>query len=100
VPDVGELLRDALERERRLQREVLGRALEPLDRTFDLFEQSAAMLHEQAEAIERAGAALQQAAGLMKVQAELFQATVRALREPSRRVESALGVGKEPRKKR
>jgi hypothetical protein len=42
--------------------------------------------------IEHASKSLQQAAGVMKAQAELFERTIRTLREPSRRVESALGL--------
>jgi hypothetical protein len=96
VPDLAEVVQQLIEREQRMQRELLGRAFEPLDRTFDLFEQSAEALREQAAALDRAGAALQQAAGLMKTQAELFHATVRALRQPSRRAETILGVAEPP----
>ena len=36
----AELLQEILEAERRLQREILGRALQPLDAVFELLEQS------------------------------------------------------------
>jgi hypothetical protein len=102
MPDLPgtDLLRDwqktmqsVLERERELQRDLLGRAFEPFDAAFDLLQQSGAALREQAEAIEHAAKSLEQAAGLMKTQADLFEHTIRILREPSRRIESAIGLG-------
>ena len=86
------LLRDALDAERRLQREVVGRALGPLDAVFDMLEESGAALHGQAEALEHAAQALEQTAVLMRTQAELFESTIRTLREPSRMLESAVGL--------
>ena len=93
-----ELFQEALEAERRLQREILGRALQPLDAAFDLLEQSGAAMRGQAEAMEHAAEALGQTAALMKTQAELFERTIQVLREPSRRLESAAGI--EPRSRR
>jgi len=87
-----ELFQEVLEAERRLQREVVGRALAPLDAAFDLLEQSGAALRGQAEAMESAAQALEQAAVLMKTQAELFERTIKALREPSRMIGAAAGV--------
>jgi hypothetical protein len=81
-----------LERERGLQRDLLTRVFEPYDAAFDLLEQSGATLREQAEAIEHAARSLEQAAGLMKTQADLFERTIRVLREPSRRIESVVGL--------
>ena len=92
----AELLQEILETERRRQREILGRALQPLDAVFDLLEQSGAAMRGQAEAMEHAAEALEQTAVLMKTQAELFERTIQVLREPSRRLESAAGI--EPRK--
>jgi hypothetical protein len=86
------VFRDVLDVERRLQREVVGRALGPSDAVFDMLEQSGAALRGQAEALESAAQALEQAAVLMKTQAGLFEATIRTLREPSRMLESAVGV--------
>jgi hypothetical protein len=101
LPDLpgGDLLREwqaatqsLLERERELQKDLLGHVFEPFDATFDLLEQSGTALREQAEAVEHAARSLEQAAGLMKTQADLFERTVRTLREPSRRVESIVGL--------
>ena len=86
------LFQDALDVERRLQREVVGRALGPLDAVFDMLEESGAALRGQAEALEHAAQALEQTAVLMRTQAELFESTIRTLREPSRMLESAVGV--------
>jgi hypothetical protein len=88
----AELFQEVLEAERRVQRELVGRALAPLDAAFDLLEESGAALREQAEAIEHAAQALQQAAALMRTQAELFERTIRTVREPSRIVESVVGL--------
>jgi len=81
-----------LERERRLQREVVGRLLGPADAIFDLLEQSGAAMRQQAEALEEAGRALEQTAALVKTQAELFERTVRVAREPTELAKAAAGV--------
>jgi hypothetical protein len=94
----AELFQELLEAERRVQRGILGRALQPLDAVFELLEQSGAALRGQAEAIEHAAEALERTAVLMKTQAELFERTICVLREPSRRLESAAGI--EPSGKR
>jgi len=94
----AELLQEILEAERRFQREILGRALQPMDAAFDLLQESGAALRGQAEAMEHAAQALEQTAVLMKTQAELFERTIQTLREPSRRLESAVGI--EPRMSR
>ena len=73
----AELMQEILERERRLQREVVSRLLGPADAIFDLLEQSGAAMRQQAEALEEAGRALEQTAALVKAQAELFERTVR-----------------------
>jgi hypothetical protein len=92
-----ELLQELLEVERRAQREVLGRAMAPLDAAFDLLEESGAALRGQAEAMEHAAQALEQTAVLMKSQAELFERTIRTMRGPSRLLASAAGL--EPRER-
>jgi uncharacterized protein len=93
--DWQKTMQSVLERERELQRDLLGRAFEPLDAAFGLLEQSGAAMRAQAEAVEHAAKSLEQAADLMKTQADLFERTVRVLREPSRRVESVMGVDPE-----
>ena len=90
--ELQKTMQSVLERERGLQRDLLTRVFEPYDAAFDLLEQSGAALREQAEAIEHAARSLEQAAGLMKTQADLFERTVRMLREPSRRIESVVGL--------
>ena len=97
LPEIpgGDLFREpqkAVQSVRELQRDLLCRAFEPVDAAFGLTEQSGAALREQAEAIEHAAKSLEQAAGLMKTQADLFEHTIRVLREPSRRIESAVGL--------
>ena len=82
--DWQKTMQSVLERERELQRDLLGRAFEPFDATFGLLEQSGAALREQALAIEHAAKSLEQA--------DLFERTIRIMREPSRRIESAMGV--------
>ena len=57
-----ELLQDVLERERRLQRNVLGHVFGPFDAVLDLLEQSGATVRQQAEALEQAAQALEQTA--------------------------------------
>jgi uncharacterized phage infection (PIP) family protein YhgE len=90
--EVQRTMQSVLERERGLQRDLLGRAFEPFDAAFDLLEQSGKALREQAEAVEHAAKSLEQAASLMKTQADLFERTIRTLREPSRRIESVMGL--------
>jgi hypothetical protein len=87
-----DLVQEVLERERRLQRELLGRALAPLDAVFDLLEQSGAALHRQAEALQESARALEQAAAMAETQAELFERAVHALRRPEAVVKRAGGL--------
>ena len=94
-----ELIQDVLERERRLQREVLGRVFGPVDAVFDLLEQSGAMLTQQAQALEEAARALEQTATVMKAQAELFERTIRTVRQPAELAKAAAGVKKPARKR-
>jgi hypothetical protein len=91
-----ELVEDLLERERRLQREVLSKAFAPFDAIFDLLEQSASALHKQAEALNESAAALQQAAGMMEVQAQQFERTIALLRQPAELAKAAAGVERRP----
>jgi hypothetical protein len=94
-----ELLQDVLERERKLQREVLGHAFAPLDAVFDLLEKSGATIRQQAEALEQAAQALEQTAVLMKAQAELFERGIKTIREPADLARKAAGLEKRPKTK-
>ena len=87
-----ELIQDVLERERRLQREVLGQVFAPIDALFDLLEQSAGTIRHQAEALEQAAQALEETALLMKTQAELFERGVRTIRGPADLARSVAGL--------
>jgi hypothetical protein len=91
-----ELVQEVIERERRLQRELTGRLVAPVDAVFDLLEQSGTMLRRQAEALEAAGRALEETAGLMKSQAELFDRTIGTLRQPSELAKAAAGLDRRP----
>jgi hypothetical protein len=93
-----ELLQAVLERERRLQREVLGYVFGPLDAVLDLLEQSGATIRQQAEAIEQAARALEDTAVLMKAQAELFERGIQTLREPTDLARSVAGLDKRTKK--
>jgi hypothetical protein len=95
-----ELVQDVIERERRLQQEVVGRVLSPLDAVFDMLDQTGVMLREQAEAMEAAGRAIEQTAGLMKGQAELFERTLGAMREPTELARVAAGLERRSRRHR
>ncbi len=95
----SELIGDVLERERTLQREVLGLLFAPLDAVLDLLEQSGATIRQQAEALEQAARALEDTAVLMKAQAELFERGIKTLREPADLARSAAGLEKRPKKK-
>jgi hypothetical protein len=97
-----EIVEEVLERERRLQGELVGRVTAPLDAVFDLLEESATVLGKQAEALEAAGTALQDTARLVKHQADLFERTVSTLRAPTKAAKAIAGVPtekKKPRKK-
>jgi hypothetical protein len=87
-----ELLQEVVDRERRLQGELAGRLLGPVDAVFDLLEQTGATLRRQAEALQTAGRALEESAGLMKSQAELFERTIATLREPADLARAAVGL--------
>jgi hypothetical protein len=95
-----ELVREVIERERRLQKQLAGHLLAPVDAIFDLLEESGLMLRRQAEALEAAGRALEETAGLVKTQAELFERTIGALREPAERAKAAAGLDRRVRKSR
>jgi hypothetical protein len=93
-----ELVQEVIERERRLQRELTGRLVAPVDAVFDLLEESGTMLRRQAEALEAAGRALEETAGLMKSQAELFERTIGTLRQPAEFAKATAGLDRRPRK--
>ncbi len=87
-----ELLQEVVERERKLQADVFGHLLDPIDAVFDLLEQSGKMLRDQADALEQASAALEQTAHLMQSQAAVYEGTIRALREPADLARSIAGA--------
>lgn len=93
-----QLVEELLERERRLQGEIVGRVTAPIDAVFDLLEESAAMLGKQADALEAAGTALGETARLMKRQADLFERTVSTLRTPTKAAKAIAGVPAEKKK--
>jgi hypothetical protein len=94
-----ELLQEVIERERRLQTQLAGRLLAPVDVIFDLLEVSGSLLRRQSEALEAAGRALEETAGLVKSQAELFERTIGVLREPAERARAAAGLDRHDRKR-
>jgi hypothetical protein len=93
-----ELVQELIERERRLQKELTGRLVAPVDAVFDMLEATGVMLRRQADALEAAGLALEETAGLVKTQAELFERTVGVLREPTERAKAVVGLDRRVRK--
>jgi hypothetical protein len=93
-----ELVREVIERERGVQRQLAGHFFAPADAVFDLLEESGLMLRRQAEALEAAGRALEETARLVATQAELFERAIGTLREPSERTKTALGLERRVRK--
>jgi hypothetical protein len=93
-----ELVQEVLERERRLQKQLAGHLIAPVDATLDLLEQNGLILRRQAEALETAGHALQETARLVKRQAELFDRTIGVLGEPAERAKVAAGLDRRVRK--
>jgi hypothetical protein len=92
-----ELVQEVIERERRMQKQLAGGLLAPVDAVFDLLEQIRVTLHRQAAALETAGRALEETARLGQDQAELFERTIRALREPAEIAKTAVGLERAPR---
>jgi hypothetical protein len=95
-----DLLREIVEKERRVQSELAAQLLAPFDAVFDLLEESATSLRHQGEALESAARALEETAGLMKGQAELFERTIGAMRQPAELAKRVAGVERRPRKGR
>jgi hypothetical protein len=87
-----ELMQDVIERERRVQKQLAGLVLGPVDTIFQLLEETGTMLRSQAQELEAAGRALEHTAGLMKTQAELFERSIGALREPVDLARAATGL--------
>ena len=92
-----ELVQEVIERERRLQRQLTGHLVAPVDAVFDLLEESGKMLRGQAEALEAAGRALEETAGLMKSQADLVERTIGMLRQPTELAKAAAGLDRRQR---
>jgi hypothetical protein len=93
-----ELVQEVIERERRLQKELTGRLVAPIDAVFDLLEETGATLRRQAEGLEAAGRALEETAGLMTRQAELFERTIGTLRQPAELAKAATGLDRRSKK--
>ena len=91
------LLDGVVERERRLQSDLTGYVLAPVDAVFDLLEESGATLRRQSEALEAAGRALGETAALMQSQAELFERAIGTLRQPAELARATSGA--HPRKR-
>jgi hypothetical protein len=91
----AELVQEMLERERRLQRDVMRHAFAPADAVFDLLEQSGAALRKQAEALSESARALEQAADLVRAQATLFEQAIHTMRRPIDLARSAAGLERE-----
>ncbi len=92
-----EIVKELIERERKLQAEVAGALVGPVDAVFDLLEEGGATLRAQAEALAAAGQALEDTAGLMKRQAELFEHAIGALRQPAELARELAGPERPPR---
>jgi hypothetical protein len=93
-----EMVQEVFERERRLQIDLTGRVLAPIDAVFDLLEETGSTLRRQAEALQAAGRALEETAELMAGQAEMFERTVGTLRVPADIAKAAAGTGRRPKK--
>ncbi len=93
-----EMVQDVFERERRMQVDLTGRVLAPIDAVFDLLEETGSTLRRQAEALQAAGRALEETAELMAGQAEMFEQTVGTLRVPADLAKAAAGTGRRPKK--
>lgn len=94
-----ELVQEVIERERKLQGEIVARVVAPVDAIFDLLEETGVTLRRQAEALESAGRALEETAGLMKHQSERFERTIWALRQPTNVAKAAAGAKPRAKKK-
>jgi len=94
-----EILQEIVDREQRLQGNIVGGLLAPVEAVFDLLEETGATLRRQAEAMESAGRALQDTAGLMKSQAELFERLIAAMRQPTGLARAAAEGVRRPAKK-
>ncbi len=87
-----DLVQEVIERERRVQKQLTGRLIAPVDAVFDLLEETGVTLRRQAEALEAAGRALEETAGLMKRQAELFERGINTMRQPAELAKAASGL--------
>ena len=93
-----ELVQEVIVRERRLQKQLAGHLLAPVDAVFDLLEESGVMLRRQAKALEAAGRALEETSRLVRTQAEYMERTLGVLREPTERAKAAAGLERRARK--
>lgn len=93
-----ELVQELIERERRMQKELAGWLLGPVDTVFDLLEETGQLLRGQAEALQAAGRALEDTAGLAVTQAELFERAIATLRKPTESARAVAGLERRARK--
>ena len=93
-----DMIGEVLQRERKIQSNVAGRVLAPVDALFDLLEETGATLRRQAAALEEAGRALEETAELMGSQAEMFERTISTMRMPADLAKAAAGSGRTPKK--
>jgi hypothetical protein len=83
MPRQPELAEEVIERERRLQRELAGQLVAPVEGGLRSARAGGATLRRQAEALQAAGRGDEETAGLMKSQAELVERTIGTLRQPA-----------------
>jgi hypothetical protein len=93
-----EMLQELVDAQQRLQGNVLGGLLAPVEAVFDLLQESGATLRKQAESMESAGRALQDTSALMKQQAELFERMIGIMRQPTDMARSAAKGARRARK--
>jgi hypothetical protein len=91
-----ELVQEIIDAEQRLQGNLVGSLLAPVEAVFDVLEETGATLRMQAETMEAAGRALQETAGLMKGQAELFERLIATLRQPTSMARAAAEGARRP----
>jgi hypothetical protein len=89
----AELVEQALEQQRKLQADFVDLAFRPLEEILGVFEQSSAMMRDQAEALAQAAAAFERTAGLIAMQAQLFETATQAIRRPTDIVKSTASRG-------
>jgi signal transduction histidine kinase len=87
----AELFDELLQRQARLEEQIVGRALAPVTMALDLTDQSVATMRAQATAFAAAASSFQQASELLELQASLLERTTQTLRDPLSALRSAGG---------